>query len=102
MPAAAWATLNASELSQRLVNDLEPAAFALQPNLAALRDRIEQDTKQPVRMSGSGSSLFLVADEHVEAAEWATMVQKNTGIRSLAVQLAPEIRIEPEEHSQQA
>jgi len=94
---SAWASLNAADLSSRLINDLEPAAFALQPNLAALRDRIEQDTKRIVRMSGSGSSLFVLADDQAVADEIAATVQQNCGIRSLAVQLAPDGRMIPDE-----
>jgi 4-diphosphocytidyl-2-C-methyl-D-erythritol kinase len=91
---AQWATLNAADLSGKLVNDLEPPAFALQPNLGALRDRIEADTKHVVRMSGSGSSLFVLADEPTEAAEIAATVTRNCGIHATAVQLAPDPRVQ--------
>jgi 4-diphosphocytidyl-2-C-methyl-D-erythritol kinase len=90
---AGWARLPAAELSERLVNDLEPPAFALQPNLAALRERIERDTHRVVRMSGSGSSLFLLADHAAEAEELAATVQRNCGIKAIAVQLAPDPRL---------
>jgi len=90
---AQWTGLNAADLSARLVNDLEPPAFALQPNLAALRDRIEADTKHVVRMSGSGSTLFVLADESTEAGDIAATVQRNCGIRATAVQLAPDLRV---------
>ncbi len=86
---AAWASLDARGLSEKLVNDLEPAAFTLQPNLAALRDRIERDSKQIVRMSGSGSSLFLLAEDQAAGDGLADLVQRNTGIRALSVRLAP-------------
>ncbi len=87
---AGWAALDARGLAEKLVNDLEPAAFALQPNLASLRDRIELDSKQIVRMSGSGSSLFLLADNQAAADGLAGLVQRNTGIRAMAVPLAPD------------
>ena len=38
----AWAALNAKELLGRLVNDLEPPAFAIRPELNDLRQAIEQ------------------------------------------------------------
>lgn len=86
---SAWATLSAAALSEKLINDLEPPAFAIQPELGQLRDRIERDTKHIVRMSGSGSSLFALADEQTEAMEVASVVKTNFGIKALAVQLAP-------------
>ncbi len=90
---ADWAKLSAGDLMARLVNDLEPPAFALQPNLAALKDRIERDTRRTIRMSGSGSSLFTLADEAAEAIEIAATIERNCGIRATAVQLAPDLRM---------
>lgn len=40
-------------------NDLEPAAFDLEPRLHAWRDRLEQQTGQRARLAGSGSTLFV-------------------------------------------
>src|SRR5207248_2725120 len=65
---AAWAELPALDLLPRLVNDLEPAAFAVRPELAQMRDALEQSLSRPVRMSGSGSSLFTLYDTEAEAA----------------------------------
>ena len=59
----AWSRLSATELLPMLRNDLEPPAFALHPQLAALRDGVEAALGRPVRMSGSGSTLFTLYDD---------------------------------------
>lgn len=64
---ASWAKLTAKELLPQLRNDLEPAAFLLVPKLDAQREEAEQTLKRPVRMSGSGSSLFTLFDSRDEA-----------------------------------
>jgi len=64
---AAWSKLNAVELLERLVNDLEAPAFAVSPKLAALRANIEKLLSRRVRMSGSGSSLFTLYDTTEES-----------------------------------
>jgi 4-diphosphocytidyl-2C-methyl-D-erythritol kinase len=66
---AAWARLPAIDLLPRLANDLEPAAFELRPELDELRRAAERVVGQPVRMSGSGSSLFTLFDEQAAAAD---------------------------------
>jgi 4-diphosphocytidyl-2-C-methyl-D-erythritol kinase len=86
----AWATLSAADLSAKLINDLEPPAFAIQPKLGELRSQIERDTKHIVRMSGSGSSLFVLANDETEAMEVASVVKHNFGVRTQVVQLAPD------------
>ncbi len=40
-------------------NDLEPAALAVEPRLAAWRDRLEGATGQRPRLAGSGSTWFV-------------------------------------------
>lgn len=61
---AAWLKLPAAKLMANLVNDLEAPAFAICPELNAIRTRAERKSVRPVRMSGSGSSLFtLFGDE---------------------------------------
>ncbi len=59
-----WSRLAATELLPLLVNDLEAPAFALEPRLPRLRQAAETIAARPVRMSGSGSSLFTLYDEH--------------------------------------
>jgi 4-diphosphocytidyl-2-C-methyl-D-erythritol kinase len=85
-----WADLSAGPLLARLVNDLEPPAFALCPQLAELRSDIEQAIGRPVRMSGSGSSLFTIFDENDEALSAAARIEQKYGVRAIATQLAPQ------------
>jgi 4-diphosphocytidyl-2-C-methyl-D-erythritol kinase len=76
-PWRAWTELGALELLPRLVNDLEPAAFDLDPELRRLRDAAEARLGRTVRMSGSGSSLYTLFDgeqEAVAAANDATAI----------------------------
>jgi 4-diphosphocytidyl-2-C-methyl-D-erythritol kinase len=53
-----------------LGNDLYQSACAVRPNLADLRDRIEQACPERVHLSGSGSTLFMLnANTAAEALE---------------------------------
>ena len=62
-----WVGLDSSSLLPLLVNDLEPAAFAVQPLVGELRTSLEMKLNRPVRMSGSGSTLFTLYDTADEA-----------------------------------
>ncbi len=57
-----WATLPARQLLEKLANDLEIAAFTIEPRLGQLRSALERNLGRPVRMSGSGSTLFTLYD----------------------------------------
>lgn len=59
---------NAAALLSRLVNDLESPAFDLSPELARIRTVAEDRLNRPVRMSGSGSTLFTLYDDESQAA----------------------------------
>jgi len=87
---ASWAKLPARELMSRLVNDLEPPAFSIRPELGELRERLERELSQVVRMSGSGSSLFTLCDDAETAQSMVERVKKmNAGIGAIAVAIAP-------------
>jgi 4-diphosphocytidyl-2-C-methyl-D-erythritol kinase len=86
---AAWADLESNKLLPLLVNDLEAPSFALRPELGELRREIEVRLGRPVRMSGSGSSLFTLFDQANEAEVAARQVGRQLGVRALAVELAP-------------
>jgi 4-diphosphocytidyl-2-C-methyl-D-erythritol kinase len=86
---AAWAALGAKYLLPRLVNDLEPAAFAIEPALGALRADVEQAVGRPVRMSGSGSSLFTLYDDEVAARGAAELVAARFRQRVVAAEVSP-------------
>jgi 4-diphosphocytidyl-2C-methyl-D-erythritol kinase len=66
---AAWSQLPADELMPRLVNDLETPAFVVCKELSELRLRLQQNTGRVVRMSGSGSTLFTLADDEATAGD---------------------------------
>ena len=58
-------------LMLRLFNDLEPAAFVVEPRLQRLHAKVDGLEGRPVRMSGSGGALFTLFDEQNEAEAWA-------------------------------
>ena len=84
-----WAALSSEELLPRLVNDLELPAFDIAPALGQLRSAVERIVSRPVRMSGSGSSLFTLFDRQSEAAQAAEKVARDAGQRALAVEVSP-------------
>jgi len=86
---AAWARLPATELLPLLVNDLEPPAFALRPDLGELRLQCERVVERPVRMSGSGSSLFTLFDDEQDARAAAARLTHAVEVRTEAVELCP-------------
>lgn len=86
----AWSKLDTHELMDRLVNDLEPAAFAISSALASFRQKAETILKRPVRMSGSGSSLFTLYDNSNEAdLGRMNVLSQGSFARAEVVELAP-------------
>lgn len=79
--------LRAEELLPTLVNDLEAPAFAISKELAQLRDRAEKVAGRPVRMSGSGSTLFTLCDEVASAEGMAARLGRDLGIRAVGCAL---------------
>lgn len=84
-----WELRDPGELA-RLQNDLEPAAFAICPELAHLQALAEKCANRPVRMTGSGSALFALAASPREASELAQELAGSLGIRCIGVELCPE------------
>ncbi len=62
--------LNARELMARLFNNLEPAAFAVEPRLHRLHQSLHGLDDRPVRMTGSGSCLFTLFDKEEAESAW--------------------------------
>jgi 4-diphosphocytidyl-2C-methyl-D-erythritol kinase len=85
----AWSKLAAAELMPLLVNDLEPAAFSLRPELGELRSKLQRELSHIVRMSGSGSSLFTLCDDADSAASLAKRASASAGVDAMAVAVAP-------------
>lgn len=57
-----------------LVNDLEPAALAVEPRLAAFRDALAAATGLPPTLAGSGSAWFFLAETEEEAKDVASRI----------------------------
>lgn len=85
---AGWAKLDAKTRLANLRNDLEPAAFVIEPKLGDLREEFEKNLKRPVRMSGSGSTLFTLYDTREEADQAVPLASAN-GLNAQVVELAP-------------
>ena len=90
-PWQEWADLSAGPLLSRLRNDLEPAAFALVPQLGRLRDALELSLARVIRMTGSGGTLFTLFDERREAEVAAQFVRTRHMLEAVAVELAPKV-----------
>jgi 4-diphosphocytidyl-2-C-methyl-D-erythritol kinase len=91
IPWKDWALLSARDLLPHLVNDLELPAFALFPELAAMRQRAEECLGRTVRMSGSGSSLFTLFDDHDACESAVTSLRAILKAEILSVPLCPSL-----------
>ncbi len=89
-PMEHLADLGADGLLPQLVNDLELAAFALRPDLGKLREAVEAHIGRPVRMSGSGASLFSLFDVEADAVDAACAVTEWFAMPAHAVRLGAE------------
>ena len=77
----AWARLPAAELLPLLRNDLEAATFSLRPILAAVRVEAETRLGRPVRMTGSGGTLFTLFDDAAAAGSAAESLRGWPAVR---------------------
>jgi 4-diphosphocytidyl-2C-methyl-D-erythritol kinase len=84
-----WVKLKSQDLLPLLINDLEQAAFAIDPQLGQVRSELESLLRRPVRMSGSGSSLFSLYDGREEAEAAARLVKHRYQLQVHTVELAP-------------
>ena len=82
-----WSNLPADDLLPLLRNDLEQPAFDINPTLSDLRAQTEALLARPVRMSGSGSSLFTLYDCEQDAIDASHKVQHATGQKCLSVRV---------------
>lgn len=87
---APWKVLpcTSESLLARLFNDLEPAAFGVEPRLASLHAAIDGHQGRSVRMTGSGTALFTLFDDRTEADTWrraaAALVPSGTQLRVIS------------------
>jgi len=77
---------SAERLMPHLFNDLESAALAVNPDLAAVSHELGRLLDAPVRMTGSGSTFFRLFDARQRAE---TLAQRVGDKLNLAVRVAP-------------
>jgi len=73
---------SADSLMDALFNDLEAAAFVVEPSLRELSEQIEAACGQRVRVTGSGSGLYRLFDDHRAAATFALAVGMECNVRA--------------------
>lgn len=94
---ATLAAADASSLADRpptqwggvLRNDLQGPACRLYPQIAAWADRLAHATGRAAHMTGSGSALFVLADDDREAAELFGRLDEELASRSRCVRTNP-------------
>jgi 4-diphosphocytidyl-2-C-methyl-D-erythritol kinase len=86
---ARWEELSPDELLARCRNDLEPPCFALYPQLKRWQQSAENVLKRPVRLSGSGSTLFTLFDNILAASFAAEAVTRECGLPCKAAMVCP-------------
>lgn len=72
-----------------LFNDLAQPACAVRPKLREIRDSISKLLATPVHVTGSGSTLFVLADNASEAATLAAKVQAQTALPAVPARTLP-------------
>lgn len=80
------ATRTAIEWMQQTFNMLETPAIEVCPQLGVLQGRASELAGRPVRVSGSGSTMFTAFDEHDEAVAFSLSATEELGIRTEVVQ----------------
>ncbi len=85
--AALLAAGSADELMELAFNDLELAAFDVNPGLAELARQVAEVGGQAVRLSGSGSALYRVFDDYASAETFAQRVGDALAVRTILTQL---------------
>jgi 4-diphosphocytidyl-2-C-methyl-D-erythritol kinase len=99
---AACGASTADELNALLSNQLEPAVFRTSPRLAELRNSLEQDAGVgPLRVSGSGSTLFRLFDDAAAARRAERSIHNHLpGLRTFLVEAPVQARWELFEHEE--
>ncbi|GAB4108719.1 MAG: hypothetical protein Kow00105_16390 [Phycisphaeraceae bacterium] len=82
-----WASIEAPDLgSAGLFNDLLRAAFHVQPKLQSLHRKLVGLSGRPVHLSGSGSCLFVLADNPSEAEHIRGLVTDSLKLPAVVTQ----------------
>lgn len=87
---AAGATLRLTRIAAHLYNDLEPAAFAVNPQLARLFRTVTQLAGAPVRLTGSGAGMYALFDTREQAEEVAARLRRDIHPRLITRVVGPE------------
>lgn len=66
-------------------NDLAAPAYTVQPQLRQWHDQLNQQLRVPVHVTGSGSTLFLIAPSAIACQALARQVTALTGLAALPV-----------------
>ncbi|MEO1237054.1 MAG: hypothetical protein AAFX76_09725 [Planctomycetota bacterium] len=66
------------------VNDLEPAAVAVEPRLGDLLETLRRSLGRPVHLTGSGAACFVIADDADHAGTLARTAREATGQTAIA------------------
>lgn len=65
---------------ERLFNDLAAAAERVRPELTGLRSRLAAAVDEPVHLTGSGSTLFVMTEDPVDAAKRLSLASPESAV----------------------
>jgi 4-diphosphocytidyl-2C-methyl-D-erythritol kinase len=85
-------------LANERINMLRHTCLTLFPQLAALRNRIEQLGVGPLQLAGSGGVLFATSTDSDEIARWQRLLHDNHIRQVLPVQFCQNSQPVVEEH----
>lgn len=78
---------DSQQLMAAAYNMLEQPLLMIRPQIGSLLDMLKRLAGRPVRVSGSGSTLFTAYDNRAEAMDFARRAQEKTGIETRLAQL---------------
>jgi len=65
-------------------NDLQLPAFAVEPRLKNIHEQLEQHLRTPVHVTGSGATLFVIANSQAACQSLATQASALAGLTAVA------------------
>jgi len=81
---------SAGNLSDQIFNRLTEAAMQLNPSMASVMWQLRNRCQRPVFMSGSGSTVFVVADSYSQATALQLMISRALNLPAWLLQSAAE------------
>lgn len=66
-----------------LFNDLSESTFTFAPSLRRVQQNLQDQMDRPIYLTGSGSTLFTMADDHVEAVDLSQKITQMTGLKTV-------------------